>query len=236
MKVDVGKLKQFIDIVGFSIGGIDIKVTESSMTASVINDVRNVVVMVELPVIEGKESNLRIEKEIFLKYLRNIGDKVVDITSDDTLITISDENVEIYFPQIHPSIVSKSRKELPKDLNWKLESSFSISSDHIKKILSITDNVNEKVVVIESKDGNIKAKIKNKAIVKNMGKIISGDDFTVKYHLKSLVDAMSGAFKTNVIISTYKDEGEGLGKPPSTFSYIIDDMCVSGIIAEWVDD
>lgn len=149
MKIGIDQLKRFIDIAGVNKDGFEAIASAGTLTSNVMNDDRNVVVIVEMQTKAGDEAKFRLQRDIFLKYLRNIDGKMVDMTSDDTLITVEGEDVKLFIPQVVSAITDKTKKPLPQSMsNWEMQSKLTFSPVKIKKILSVVDNVGERVITL----------------------------------------------------------------------------------------
>jgi hypothetical protein len=232
MKIGVDQLKRFVDVAGVSHEGFEMIASAGSLTANVMNNDRNVVLVVEMQTEGGDESKFRMQRDILMKYLRNIDSKTVDMTSDDTLITFEGEDVKLFIPQVISSITDKTKKPLPKSIDWETQSTLSFTPTAVKKVLAVADNIGELVITFIASGGKVTAKIKRTAIVKNVAEVSNGDaDFTVSYHLGALKDAFQGASDKPVFLTIYAETEQG--RPPSSFNYSSGDLLISGLIAEW---
>jgi hypothetical protein len=232
MIVDADQLKRYIDIAGINADGFEVAVTAGMMVTNVMNNDRNVVLVAEMPIKDGSELKLRIQREIFLKYLRNLDGSVVGINADDTLITIVGGEVTIFFPQIVERITEKTKKPLPDTGKWDIQSIMYLTPQMVSKITSLADSLDEKIVTFVAVDGEVAIWVKKKAMVKKVATVAEGStNFKVSYHIGSLKDAFSGARDTNVTLMLYKPVSAG--RPPSAFAYSNGPILVSGLIAEW---
>jgi len=233
MKIGIDQLKRFIDIAGVNKDGFEAIASAGTLTSNVMNDDRNVVVIVEMQTKAGDEAKFRLQRDIFLKYLRNIDGKMVDMTSDDTLITVEGEDVKLFIPQVVSAITDKTKKPLPQSMsNWEMQSRLTFSPVKIKKILSVVDNVGERVITLVISGGKITAKIKKRAIVKDIGEVTDGEtDFTISYHIGAFNDAFQGALDKPVFVTIYSPIEND--RPPSSFNYSSGDLLISGLLADW---
>lgn len=232
MKIGIDQLKQYIDVAGINGDGFEAVLSAGLLTTNVMNNDRNVALVIEMPTEDGGESKFRMQREIALKYLKNIDGAMVDITSDDTLITVEGENVKVFFPQVTPVIIDKTKKPLPKVIDWTIQSTIILPPQNIRKIIDVADNIGEKILTFVAVDGKITAKVKKTAIIKNVA-TVDGDakDFTVSYHVSALKDALFGSKSQPASITIYEQTEQG--RPPSSFAYATDAFMVSGLMAEW---
>lgn len=94
------------------------------------------------------------------------------------------------------------------------------------------DNVGERVITLVISGGKITAKIKKKAIVKDIGEVTDGEtDFTVSYHIGAFNDAFQGALDKPVFVTIYSPIEND--RPPSSFNYSSGDLLISGLLADW---
>lgn len=65
MKIGIDQLKRFIDIAGVNKDGFEAIASAGTLTSNVMNDDRNVVVIVEMQTKAGDEAKFRLQRDIF---------------------------------------------------------------------------------------------------------------------------------------------------------------------------
>lgn len=231
MIILLDKLKKFVDIAGINNDGFEIVVSAGIMSANVLNNDRNVVLVAEHSVKAGDEMKLRIQRDFFMKYLRNISSKEVLVESDDTMIKIEGGNLTLTFPQIVSRVTDGTKKVLPDTSNWKRQASVTISPSVIQDIISVTENIGEKIVTFTCTGGILTVKVKRTAVLKSVCSVECMDDIVVSFHIGAFKDALGGCKTNGAIINIFEETKQG--RPPIVFLYNTDDIVVSGLMAEW---